>query len=168
MAGPNGDHPSLGWDAEQVEAYLAANPEVMYRIFGDMYSIVKDEEAKAEGHRRVGRRPMRAADSIDEMLATVLPEQYATKPFPQALRELMGRQSQRTFSRKVPCHQTTLSRLLSGELSPDLETMECLARAAGAHPSWFAEWRAQAIATVIRSVLERDPQLSIRMFREVT
>lgn len=164
----NGDHPSLEWDGEQIEAYLAANPEVMYRIFGDMYSIVKDEQAKAEGHKRVGRRPMRAADSIDEMLETVLPEQYSTKPFPQALRVLMGRQSQRTFSRKVPCHQTTLSRLLSGELDPDLETMECLARAAGTHPSWFAEWRAQAVASVIRSVLERDPQLSIRVIREVT
>lgn len=168
MAGSNGDHPSLEWDAAQVEAYLTANPEVMYRIFGDMYSIVKDEEAKAEGHRRVGRRPMRAAESIDELLGTVFPEQYSTQPFPQALRELMGRQSQRAFSRKIPCHQTTLSRLLSGELSPDMETMECIARSAGAHPSWFAEWRAQAISSVIRSVLESDPQLSIRVFREVT
>lgn len=163
----NGDHPSLGWDVEQVEAYLAANPEVMYRIFGDMYSIVKDEQAKAAGQRRVGRRPMRVADSIDEMLDTVLPEQYSVEPFPQALRALMGQQSQRTFSRKVPCHQTTLSRLLSGELTPDLETMDCIARSAGAHPSWFVEWRAQAVAAVIRSVLEGDPYLSIRMLREV-
>ena len=144
------------------QGFLTENPEALYRIIADTYDVVLRERERANGVRRSGRRPKPSQVPIEEVYAAVFPPRYAMEPFIPALEALVGNESQRSFSRRVPCDQATLSRLLSGRLAPDLSMMERLAGAAGVKPWYFAEWRAAWVGGLIRDVLASRPDLSIK------
>lgn len=150
-----------------VAAQLAARvtPETIWRIVSDVYDIAKTDEERAKGQVRIGRRPAREEVPLDEVLATLLPEPYQDKPFREALRELMGSDSQWTFARKVPCDQATLSRLLNGKSEPDRHMLEALAAAGGKGPWWFVEWRAMFMADLVRAMFMRHPHKSAQAMR---
>jgi hypothetical protein len=155
--------PSIGFGESEWLAFFdtPAGFQAMGAILGDIYDVVKAEEDKAKGIRTMGRRPARKGVSLDEVYATVFPPQYTNEPFPVALKTLMAGRSQRQFCMKIPCHQTTLSRMLSGTLEPDLIMMERVADAAKVPPSYFAEWRAHYIGRLITNVFLQRPHMSI-------
>ena len=138
----------------------------MGAIIGDIFDEVKAEEEKEAGVKRMGRRPGRSA-SLAEVYATVFPAAYSMDPFPTALVKLLNGRSQRAFAAKIPCNQSTLSRLLSGEWKPDLSMMESIAAAAKVAPSFFMEWRAMYVGQVITETLLNRPNLSITHLRQV-
>lgn len=138
----------------------------MGQIIGDIFDEVKAEEEKEAGVKRMGRRPRRTA-SLAEVYATVFPAPYTVDPFPEALIKLLNGRSQRAFAMKVPCNQSTLSRLISGEWKPDLIMLERIALAAKVAPAFFVEWRAMYVGQLITQVLTRHPNLGITHLRTV-
>lgn len=138
----------------------------MGAIIGDIYDEVKAEEEREAGVRRMGRRPGRSA-SLSEVWATVFPAPYSMDPFPEALGKLLNGRSQRAFASKIPCNQSTLSRLLSGEWEPDLVMLERIAEAAKVAPAYFVEWRAMYVGELITKVLTASPNLGITHFRNL-
>ncbi len=148
-----------GW----VEAF-DRNPDMLWSIIGDIVKVVK----ASEGPRRTGRRPPVRDMSLEDVWALLYPKRYSLAPFPEALAELMAGKSQRQFARLVPCHQTTLSRLLSGHLQPDLLMLESLAQAGGVPPSYFTEWRARYIAEVVTQVLTERPNMGVTALKRMS
>lgn len=152
------------------EQWLAAfddNPDIMWAILADIYNVVKDEEEREAGKKRMGRRPTRAARSIDELMNTVIPPQFDQDPFPEALRKLLIGKSQTQFARRVPCAQSTVSRLLSGEMAPDLVMLERVAIAAKVPPHYFIEYRAAYVGQLIQRVLIERPNLGVKAFKRL-
>lgn len=141
--------------------------DVMWSILADIYNIVKDEEERDAGVRRMGRRPFRAAGSIEELLSTVFPVRYTLEPFSMALNKLIGKRSQRAFAMKIPVNQSTLSRLLAGTIQPDMPMLESVARAAKVHPTFFVEYRGLIIAEIVRRVLTEQPHLGIQAIKRM-
>lgn len=159
--------PSVGMDEEAWLEAMTKNPDVMWTILADIYNIVKDEEERAGGKKRMGRRPTRAASSLDDLMDTVIPPQFTTEPFAESLRKLMVGRSQQQFARVVPCDQSTISRLLSGELRPDLVMIVRIAGAAKVPPHYFVEYRALYIGAVIERVLTEHPHLGVAAFKRL-
>lgn len=148
-------------DADEWSERMQENPEALLRIIADAYDFALRERETAAGVRRYGRRPKPDPVPLEEVYATAFPTQFSTAPFPEALGRLMKGSSQRAFAARVPCHQATLSRLLSGQLVPDVSMMERLARAAEVKPWYFAEWRARFVADVVERSLLADPKMSV-------
>lgn len=138
----------------------------MGRILGDIFDAVKAEEEKAAGVHRMGRRPARTG-SLQEVYDTVFPAPYSMDPFPEAMIKLLGGRSARQFAPKVPVHQTTMSRLMRGDIKPDLLMLERIAAAAKVHPSFFVEYRAQFVGQLLTRVFTERPNMGVAAFREV-
>lgn len=142
---------------------LQENPQALFRIVADSYAFAVRERDPSivKPGRRVPTDPV----SIEEVFGTIFEDHFSTAPFPEALAELIGSDSQRAFSAKVPCHQTTISRLLDGKMTPDLAIMERLAVAGGRRPWFFAEWRAMFISKIVRESMLVDPRMSIGVLK---
>lgn len=152
------------------EAWLKAmdhDPDIMWAILADIYNVIRDEQERVDGKRRMGRRPMRAAGSIDELIAAVIPQQFGTDRFTEALRLLLLGKSHSQFARRVPCAPSTISRLLSGEYVPDLLMLERLARAANVPAHFFVEYRALYVGSIIERTLTQHPHLGVAAFKRL-
>lgn len=144
---------------------LLENPDVLYRIIADSYDLILREREREDGVVRIGRRPKPSLVPIDEVIDSVFPSRYSNEPFVVALRHAMNGQSQRAFSQLVPCNQATMSRLLNGQLKPDITMLEQLAAAAEVPPWYFREWRAEYVGALVRDVLMEDPSMSYRAIK---
>lgn len=147
-------------EAEWVKVF-DANPDIMWKIIGDIYDAVKTEQEKEAGIRRMGRRPARQGTSMEEVYRTIFPQQYSMEPFPVALAGLLKGRSQRQFAPKVPVNQATISRLLSGQLTPDMVMLERIALAAKVPPHYFVEYRALFVGSLITRVLTDQPNMGV-------
>lgn len=162
------EYPSTQWGRDEIDAFLRANPEVIWRIVGDMYEAVKQEEERRAGVKpKMGRRPVRKNVPLEEVWRVIFAQPFTLEPFPVAMRELMQGASQRAFTAKLPLNQSTLSRLLSGELQPDMPMMEILAEACGVQPVYFVEYRAQYVGAMIADTFVKNPRLGIKAIKEV-
>lgn len=135
--------------------------QAMGKILYDIYDEVMSTEERNAGMRRIGRRPGRAAVPLEEVMGIVLPQEFTNDPLPSALAQLLRGRSQRQFAYKVPCSQSHLSRILSGERVPDLDQLERIAQAAGVRPWYFPEWRAQYVSALVTEVLSDNPHISV-------
>lgn len=158
---------STAMGEQQWLAAFDSNPDIMWSILADIYNVVKDEEEREAGKKRMGRRPTRAASSIDELMNTVMPAQFDQEPFPEALRKLLIGKSQTQFARRVPCAQSTVSRLLSGEMEPDIVMLERVAVAAKVPPHFFIEYRAAYVSQLVQRVLTERPNLGVKVFKRL-
>lgn len=158
-------YPSVFMDDKAWLIALDANPDIMWTTFGDIYDVVKAEEDKERGIRSMGRRPARKGVSLEMLFATVFPPNYSNEPFPVALKQLLAGRSQRQFAMKIPCNQSTLSRMLAGQMKPDLVMLERIAAAAKVNPSYFLEWRALYLGQLITSIFLQRPNLSTPVLR---
>lgn len=136
------------------------------RLIGDIYQKAKIEEDRENGIRRLGRKP-RVATSLDEVMATVFPEQFSNDPFPVAFEHLLNGRSQRQFAMRCGVNQSTLSRFLAGVSKPDLYTMARVAEAAKVPPSYFVEWRALYVGTLFTKILIEYPHLGIAAIKKL-
>ena len=136
------------------------------RILGDIFDAVKAEEEKAGGVHRMGRRPGRTG-SLQEVYDTVFPQIYSSEPFPVALAKLLNGRSARQIAPRVPIHQTTMSKLLRGEMQPDLQLMERIAHALKVQPAHFVEYRAMFVGQLLTQIFTDRPNMGVAAFREV-
>lgn len=159
--------PSTELNEKEWLIIVDANPDIMWHILGDIYDVLMAEEDKAKGIRSMGRRPARTGVSLEKLYATIFPPAFSMEPFPAALKNLMTGKSQRQFAMRVPCNQSTLSRLLSGEMKPDITMLERVAAAAKVNPAYFMEWRALYLAKLIEHAFLQRPNLSVMAVRNV-
>lgn len=153
-------------EPEWVEVFNR-NEDVMWAIIGDIYDAVKTEEEKDAGIRRMGRRPARHSNSMAEVYATVFPNHYSMDPFSVAFTKLLDGRSQRQFAAKIPCNQGTISRLLSGQIDPDLVMLERVAAAAKVSPFFFVEFRAKWVARLVEEQLLNAPNMGVAAVKRV-
>lgn len=147
--------------------FFADRPDVLHKLLGDIYSITKNSESTT---RRYGKRVKFANGNLDELWAMLSPR-YSSEPFGQALRDLMGDQSLRSFAAKIPMHHHSLTRLMRGErqiLNPhdpiaSMRQLEQIATAGRIHPAYFREWRTLFVTAAIIDALEAKPNLTIGM-----
>lgn len=155
------DYPSVLMGEGEWRAALDANEDIMWMIIRDVYDAVKTEQEKDAGIRRMGRRPARHASSMDEVWATVFPARYTQENFQVAFTDLVGARSQRAVAIKVGCNQATVSRLLSGQAQPDALMMERIATGFKIPATFFTEYRALAVGSLITRVMTEQPHLGI-------
>jgi hypothetical protein len=162
------EFPSTGMGEAQWLAFFdtPAGHHAMGRIIGDIYDVVKAEREKEDGLQRMGRRPRRQG-SLEDVYATVFPAPYTMDPFPESMLKLLAGRSQRQFAPKIPVHQTTMSRLMSGALVPDKTMLERIAHAAKVHPSYFVEWRAMYVSEMVQSVMTNRPNIGVTAYKHV-
>lgn len=163
-----GLYPSAGYGVDEWVAFFdtPSGFAAMARLMGDIYNAVKDEEEREEGVRRQGRRPRRSEVPLAEVYATIFPYRYSMDPFPEAMRKLLGGRSLRAFAPRVPVAHTTLHRLLTAEMAPDLVMLERIARAAKVPAGYFVEWRAMYLGQLVQQVLTERPNLGVKALRE--
>ena len=160
-------YPSVYMDEQGWIEVFNQNQDIMWAIVGDIYDAVKTEQEKDAGIRRMGRRPARQATSMDEVYATVFPQQYSMDPFPTAFAKLIDGRSQRAFAMKIPCSQGTISRLLSGQMAPDLTMLERIAAAGKVPPYFFVEYRALLVGQMVTQVLLAQPNMGVTAMKRI-
>lgn len=157
--------------AEFWREFFRERPDALQTLLGDVYVISK---AHANGARG-GRRRHNAGDGgLDDLWGLVTPK-FSTKPFGDAVRDLMGpKESLRAFAAKTGMHHQTLARLMSGQRPVEklydpngsMALLEQVAAGAGVHPSYFAEWRRLWLLSLLDVALTAHPNASIALFRK--
>lgn len=156
-------YPSTGDDEAAWAQVLSEQPDVMFSVIAYIVKVVK----ATEGPRKTGRRPGITGLSFDETWDVLYPQRYTLEPITEALPKLMAGRSQRQIAPKVPCNQATLSRVLSGQVKPDLGLMRGLAAALKVPPTFFLEYRAMRLAEMVLSVLLSQPNMSVTLFKQL-
>lgn len=156
-----GQYPSTQMGEATWVKVFDERPDIMWRILGDIYDVVKAEEEKRLGRRAMGRRPGRTGVSLQELYDVVFREPYSNDPFDVALDKLMVGKSLSEIARLVPCDKGYLSRVLNGKVPLTLLLMERVAISVDVHPSYFMEWRAKYLSGLVENVLTRRPHLAI-------
>ena len=144
-----------------------AGPTAMGRIIYDIYDEVKSQEEKAGGLKRIGRRPARSAVPLEKIMGEIFPEEFGNEPFVEVLRKEMriNNLSQGQFAYKIPCTQSHLSRVLSGERPLNLEFIERAAKVLNLRPWRFPEWRALYMGQLVTEVLLASPNVGTTVLR---
>ena len=143
----------------------------MGRMIYDVYDEALSGDEYAAGLRRIGRRPRREAVPLRDVLDVVMHmgfgEEFTNDLFPVALAKLMRGRTQGQFALRIPMSQPNLSKILSGAVKPSLPVIESIADAAGVHPWYFVEWRAQFIGDLISEVFTKQPRLGIAAMKTI-
>lgn len=145
--------------------FFTDNPDIVHKILGDIYVITK---ADAATQKKSGRRPRHINGNLDELWKMITPR-YATEPFGPAVQELIGTQSIRQFSGKIPMHYWSLIRLMRGErqivnpydIESSMKTLELVAKAGKVHPTYFSEYRQLYIFSMFRDLFAQNPNFTI-------
>lgn len=140
------------------ETFLAENPQVLHRLLADIYSATYGTEKPPSVH------------DLWELMSV---PQFSTKPFGEAVFEVMGTRSIRWLARQVGMAHEPTRRLLIGarpivmvnDVPGSMKRLEAFARALSVHPSYFVEWRRLWIMSLIDVAFTSQPSLSIGVFR---
>lgn len=153
--------PSTADGADEWLAVLVNEPGVLHKILSDIAKVAR----ATDGEKRTGRRPV-VGMGLDQLWQLLYPDP-SMDPFSEALAKLLAGTSQRTFAPKVPCNQATISRLLAGEIVPDIVMLERLAAAGGVPPSYFREWRAMKLGQLVVHAYLEQPHLSVTVLKQL-
>lgn len=92
---------------------------------------------------------------------------YTVLPFPEAFRQLVGNRSTRALQNKLGMSKSHVHRLLHGQRKPTQAEMERLAGVFNRQPGYFAEYRANKIASAVGLQLVDEPEVSIRVYEKI-
>lgn len=151
--------------------YFTEHPDVVHSILGDIYVITKADQATV---KKSGRRPRHINGNLDELWGMITPV-YATEPFGESVKQLIGDQSIRQFSAKIPMHYWSLIRLMRGErqiinpydIESSMQTLEMIAKAGKVAPAFFAEYRQLYIFKMFRQVFTARPNFTIGIVKQL-
>lgn len=151
--------------------YFTEHPEVVHSILGDIYVITKADQAKV---KKSGRRPRHINGNLDELWGMITPR-FSVEPFGAAMAELMGDQSARQFSAKIPMHYWSLIRLMRGErqivnpydMEASMQLLERIAKAGKVHPLYFSEYRQLYILKMFLGVFTNQPNFTIGLSKRL-
>ena len=141
-------------DEEFWREAFTENPDVMYRLLGDVYRITSNADS---------------TPSLDELKA-ILEPQYAQRPFTEAVVELLDGRSVRWLAQRMGMHHRVIQRFMTGERSilmvhdpqGSLFRLQQFAKALGVHPAYFREWRRLWILVTVDMAFELEPDLTVQ------
>jgi hypothetical protein len=153
-------------------AFFDEQPDVMHAILGDIFVITKAHEATV---KKSGRRPKFTNGSLDELWDMITPT-YSTEPFGSAVEALIGQQSIRAFSAKIPMHYWSLIRLMRGErkivqpndIEGSMRTLEMIAKAGKVSAFYFAEYRTLYIFQMFEEVFTAKPNFTVGLVKRLS
>ena len=153
---------SLNW-----EKAFGNDIELLGRILRDILKV----DVASTG--RPGPRPNLDRTKAEPELERLLGKDpgahpYATLPFAEAFRLLVGKRSIRNLQNKLGVSKSHLHRLMSGAVKPTQEQMELIAKVFDKHPSYFVEYRVTKIARAIQEQLGDEPDVSIRVYERIS
>ena len=146
------------------ERVLTEEPDALNRLLGDLWKAVQADR----GTQGRVRRP-----TLDEVFALVLPE-YATEPFPEALRAKLGDRSVRWLAGRIHLHHSHLNRWITGQRDivslsdpeASMRQIEAIAAALNVGPAYFTEWRRLWVLLLVDDAFAHHPNLSIGVFQK--
>lgn len=104
-------------------------------------------------------------------------KEFTSQPFAPAFRELTGVRTLNQISHRtgIAAHgdankgfpRWRVYRLLNGEYAPTVDEMRVIARAFGKEPLYFREYRIHMIISAVVGLLDRDPERSAAIAREL-
>lgn len=147
-------------------ALFDSDPSVMHHILGDIFREVRAQAESAAGKAKIGRRPKSIDGSFAELERAITPR-YSHAPFATSLRELIGKESIRSFARRAGLTHPTVVRMSDGTMRLELYRLERLAKAGGVHPAYFAEWREHQVLAAISQVIQARPNLGIKLSKQI-
>lgn len=150
---------------------LLDNTDVMAAIIRDL--IVIDRQPA-----RRGARPLPEYDEGRRRLQALFGDDFSIDTFPETFRAITRGQSRTQIARRTGISRTRVHRLLTGlrvdistgdtrPATPSLDEMERIARAYGRRPEHFREYRAQLIAGLVAEHLDRHPERSTLLVRQL-
>jgi hypothetical protein len=152
---------------------LTVEPELMWKMVGDIVRFVSSEEVP-RGQRRSSLRRVQEKDYNLEAvwrITGLIKPPPSTQPFPVAARELIGKRSLRAFAKTCGFGEhgghRTLARYLSGEQALTMEVMESIARAGRVEPTYFLEYRAAWLARELFHAMMTNSRDSIHAVKKV-
>lgn len=162
-------YPSCSMGVEEWAAFFATpgGEAAFGKIIYDCVDEVKSQEEKNAGLKRIGRRPAREAMRYQEVMDLIFPQEFDNEPFREVLKkEIKNRGlSQGQFAYKIPCNQSHLSRIISGEKALTIDFIERCAKVLNLRPWRFPEWRAMYLGQLVQEVLLESPHLSITLLK---
>lgn len=118
--------------------------------------------------RRPGLDENESRPSLDRLMGRdPTSHVYSVLPFPATFRLLIGKRSLRAMRAKVDIPLTRIHRLLAATVAPSPQEMERIAAAFAKQPSYFVEYRVQAIAATIFAALGTQPEASIGVYERL-
>lgn len=161
--------PAGEYGTEEWRAHFTGHPDVLMQVLGDLFRIYKGEERKRDGtaNPQGGRRKSSIDGTLDELWSILTP-QFATVPFAEAFKTLVGKRTLRAFALRAGMDHRDLSRKLRGKVPVNRYDLERMAKAGGVHPAFFMEWRAMVLQESIGKMLMEAPHLSIRALRAMS
>jgi len=135
-------------------------------ILGDLINDVIKINISEKG--RPGKRSAQNVGDIEADLKKLTGEDYAVRPFPDALREAMGGRSIRRVASQSYLDKMTVHRLLNGKGAPaTAEQMEWLAIAVRKDPSFFMEYRVLYVCSVIYQMMMSSSEAATIQFNKL-
>lgn len=137
---------------------------------GEMFSrLIKDiiKIGASSDQKRPGPRSNPTSRESANEFRKILHEDYSEFAFPVAFAALAGSRSIRSIASKVNISKSTVHRLLTGELKPDVYIMTEIAKAFKKHPSYFVEYREMAIAGAILTKIKNNPEASYHLYKRL-
>lgn len=146
---------------------FANDIELLGRLLGDMLKV------NVPPSGRPGPRPNLDRDTAMPDLDQLLGEDptrhpYAVLPFAQIFCLLVGKRSVRALQSRFGMSKTHVHDLLRGKVQPTQAEMELVAASFGKQPGYFAEYRANKIATFVGRRMAIEPDYSIRVYEGIT
>lgn len=118
--------------------------------------------------RRPGLEEDEARPSLDRLMGrSPTSHVYSVLPFRATFELLMNGRSYRAMESKLGMPKTRVFRLLRGLDTPNTQDMELIAKAFKKQPSYFVEYRVQAIAASVYAALGEQPETSIGVYERL-
>lgn len=146
---------------------FTADPDLMWRIVGDIVRYVSSDEVP-RGERTPSRRQVQSQHRNLDYVWRTIHGTFSTDPFPVAVRELIGDKSLRLFATKSGFGSVqTLIRYQRGERPLTMECLEAMAKAGRVEPHFFVEYRAMWLARELQRAMLARPAESLKAVKMV-
>lgn len=149
--------------AERLDWRLAFKDiDVWGRVIYDM--LWQDQKEEWDGK---GPRPSFDLQRGREKLRQWMGNDYAYGPFIEAFGTLAADRSYRHLASKLGMSAHYVWKLKNGTSTPDLYTLEKIARAFRKDPSYFREYRIAYVLGAIGDQMDMAPEISVDLYRKI-
>lgn len=149
--------------AERLDWRAAFRDEGVWgRLVYDL--LVHDQKAEWDGK---GPRPPFDPKRARERLNQWMGNDYSYVEFEQTFNTLVGERSLRHIASKMGVSAHFVWKLKNGTASPDLYTLERIAKAFKKDPSYFLEYRIAYVLGALGDQMDLAPEISVDLYRRV-
>lgn len=168
----NPEGKKLSWDSrrnlikDQFPSYDSLNWEAAFRADVGLLGLIIKEVLKSDQSSlgRPGPRPTLDPKRSVERYNQFIGDDFSYLPMSETLDFLKGKLSVRGLAAKTGLDFNKIYRLLAGTSSPDVASMQSIAKAFGKHPSYFLEYRVLYILGAIEQEIVKSPESTATLY----